>query len=156
MPKLEVADGDVQEAYYNFISLSIKKIIIQLEPQLKNNYPKMLNDDGSFFVNESLAVSGYYPDLRTNVSLPEILSGKLFPKGRAAWYRTRCEDYPEYKEAKKRINVLLASYTRTLKKLLKYGLVATNPFKAKTYYITEDGLSVLKKFRLLNTSEVSK
>jgi len=155
IPKLEVTDEDVKKEYFNHISLSVKSIILSLEPHLNRNYSKMFRDDFDC-VDIRLAVEGYYPDSRYTVSLPEIISGKLFPKGRVGWYRTRCEGYSEYREAKKKADVLFASYTRTLKKLLKYGLVAVNPFNAKTYYITRNGLSVLKNFGLLNTSEAEK
>jgi len=84
-PKLEVTDEDVKKEYFNHISLSVKSIILSLEQHLNRNYSKMFRDDFDC-VDIRLAVEGYYPDSRYTVSLPEIIAGKLFPKGRTGWF----------------------------------------------------------------------
>jgi len=160
--KLEPSEEEVTDEYYCLISLRLKDIIIELQSEIKKNYESMVDRRGGEASEEAVRKSPFGGWLRTNVSLPELIIGKLLPKGREAWWSPakqsrgwRCSDVEGYRQALKTTDKLMASYCRTLTRLLDSGLVGVVPkhkyHEFRSFYITDKGLSVLTHFETLNT-----
>jgi len=119
-----------------------KNIIINLE--LDEEYNKITDKYGGPSREAKREITKYYKEshnfLRQDVSLPEIIAGKLFPKGRMS---ISVNQYEGYEEAKKEADKLNASYSRTLKRMIELNLL--NIGHANNFYmITDKGKEILK------------
>ena len=157
MPKLGATDDEATQEYMRRISTTVKHLILILETEIREKWDTMQPDDCGW-VDRKFLVPGYYPDFRHFISLTEAIAGKYFPKGRQGWHGRQSGDYDGYWDSYCLAQTLYASYTRTVRKLEKLGLVAvtySEDHSAKRYYITDNGLSVLTKNRTLNTSSTT-
>lgn len=158
MPQLGATEEEATQEYMTAISTTVKHLILLLETDIREKWNVMQPDNDYGGVDSKFVVAGYYPDFRHFTSLTEAISGKYYPKGRHGWHRSRCWDYDNYVDSYVLAQTLYASYTRTLRKLEKLGLVAvtrSKDYAAKRYYITDKGLSVLSSFGTLNTSQLT-
>ena len=137
---LKLFDGIILDGYYGYNGIDI---IIQLE--LKDKYNKLVNGNGKPNKKAVYEIKQYQKSIynysRYTVSLPEIIAGKLFPKGKMD---IKCNQFEGYKKAKKEADKLEASYSRTLKRMVELDLL----FKEKNnYYMrTSKGEEISEKY----------
>jgi hypothetical protein len=158
-PPLGATDEEATQEYMTDVSATVKDLILILETDISEKSKAMQPDNAYGGIDSKFVVPGYNPDFRHFISLTETISGKYYPKGRQGWHGRQCGDYDDYWDSYFLAQTLYASYTRTVKKLERLDLVAltySSDRSAKRYYITDNGLSVLTKYRTLNTSREDK
>lgn len=145
--EFEPSEEEITQEFFSWISMRPKQMIVELESEVKRNYDRMVDNfcvDSYEASDEAMKKAEFVYGLRFNVSLPELIMGDLFPKGRVSSYCYR-PHVEGYEEALKTANKLMASYCRTLSRLVAIGLVDVmiGSHRDRSFYITDKGLSVL-------------
>lgn len=142
----EVTEDYIEREYLKSISVSQKFIIVNLEG-LAENFDEMWNREQGWVKSDAESAYSFFGP-RTSLSLVEIIAGKLYPKGRHSWKNPCCEEYEGYEEAKKKADMLNASYSRTLRNLCEKGLLEEwdRPGrKGPRYYLTSRGEEIIEE-----------
>jgi hypothetical protein len=150
--KLKVTDEDVMKEIRLRNSLPLKLIILSCEGLLdkykefftRETPGNSLKHDKKYYANphRNPSYRGLW-GFRFEVSLVEVIAGKLFPKGRSWRNYVVCKQFEGYEEAYKKAKSLEASYSRAMSNLLKKGLVEKfhdgHNMKEMRYIITDYG-----------------
>jgi hypothetical protein len=164
--RLEVSYKDVDNEIKLRNSISLKRIILTCEGLHdryngffgREQHGNAVKDDKEYYANPYYNPSfRSYLSYRFEVSLVEVIAGKLFPKGRSWKNHTYSKHFDGYEEAFKKAKSLQASYSRTLNTLVDKGLVEKfqrdHNKRAISYVITAKGrerLAILTTNRIDN------